>query len=544
MSALDRLTAMDAVARLAARDATLFSDDEDVRASVAGRLGWVGLAERARDSADALAEAAAAVREAGIADVALLGMGGSSLAPLVIAGIIGPAEGAPALDVLDTTSPFSVVRSMERLSPSGTLVMVSSKSGSTIEPLSLYGLFRAWSDAALGEDAGARYAAVTDPGSPLEKLAVDHGFAAVFHAPPDVGGRYSALTPFGIVPAALIGVDVARLADGAAAMEAACRLAPPDNPGLALAAFIGDALEDGRDKLTLLTTPRLAPFGLWVEQLIAESTGKHGVGVVPVLEDGGVDPGSYGADRMVVTMRLAGEPDLGVAGALPDGVPLHEIEMPDEYALGAEFVRWETATALVGLLLGIDPFDQPDVESAKRVTTAIIAGDRRPPEPGLHLGDTQITTDLPTRPASDISSLTSALEALLDGVTPGDYLALLAYLPEDRELVGPLREALDTLSSARGIPCCFELGPRYLHSTGQLHKGGRPSGHFLMVTSRAEFGPAVPGKGFTLARLHRAQADGDYVTLAERGLPVVRVDLPEPAHGPVMLLAETLRGLA
>ncbi len=542
MDSMKRLLQADAIGRLWARDGSLFSSDPELAAEAGRWMGWVGLADAAAQEAPALAEAAEAVRAAGITDIVLLGMGGSSLAPLVLSRILGAESGHLRLHVMDTTSPWTVVRLMERLTPRTTLIVVSSKSGGTIEPLSLYAIFRAWAEDGLGTDAGNHFIAVTDPGSGLERLASLEGFAAVFHGIASVGGRYSALSAFGMVPAALTGIDVGRVAEGAARMEAACRAADSRNPALQLASWMTDALESGRDKLTLVASESLASFGLWVEQLVAESTGKGGKGIVPVLHPPNGDPAMLGEDRAVVVMRSKDDELSLFALALPTGTPILEIVLDDPHDLGAEFVRWELAVALTGHLMGIDPFDQPNVAEAKDATSAILAGTLAVPEPQLHLAGIAMTMDIPTGATSELDSLASAMHALLDGAGTGSYLAVLAYLPEDQELMVPLAEALSVVSEVRRLACCLELGPRYLHSTGQLHKAGPPTGRFLIITSRDEATVSVPGKGYTLNQLIRAQAEGDFVTLARHGLPVVRVDLPQPAHGPVRLIAETLRG--
>ncbi len=545
MNALDRLRDDSAVARLWARDGSLFSSDPAVAADAGGWLGWVGLADRASRWAEALSDASAAVVSLGITDVVLLGMGGSSLAPLVLSSVIGSGPGYPSLHVLDTTSPYTVLRTLERLTPRTTLVVVSSKSGGTIEPNSLYAVLCEWAETELGTGAGSHFVAITDPGSSLEALADEQGFAAVFHGEPDVGGRFSALTAFGLVPASLIGIDIARLARSAMDIESAVREPGSDNPAAKLAAWMVDALEAGRDKLTFVASKDLAPFGLWVEQLVAESTGKDGTGLVPVLDDAPGDGEAYGEDRMVLIMRGPGDETLAsLAGRLPAGTPVFEVVVDDPHDVAGEFVRWEHAVALAGHLMGIHPFDQPAVGGAKEATTAILAGTLAAPEPTLHVGGIRVTCVVPGREASEFSSLASALDGLLDGAGPGDYLALLAYLPEERSLLGPLAGGLAAVSAARRLACCLEIGPRYLHSTGQLHKAGPAVGRFLMVTTRNEPVIHVPGRAFTLEELIRAQAEGDFVTLAERGLRIVRVDLPEPAHAPVMLLAETLRGAA
>jgi glucose-6-phosphate isomerase len=544
MGSLHELIESKAVKRLSAKDGSLFSSDPAVAASTVDAMGWIGLAESAASAAPALAEAYRAAEARGITDVVLLGMGGSSLAPLVLARVLGRVDG-PKLHVLDTTSPWTVLRTIERLWPAGTMVVVSSKSGSTIEPLSLYAVMREWAEGVLGDAAHEHFIAITDPGSELEKLARVSGFSAVFPGRPDVGGRFSAVSAFGIVPAALIGVDVGRLAATAVAMDISCRMPREHNHAAMLAAWMADGLAEGRDKLTFVASKELASFGLWVEQLLAESTGKDGHGVIPVLEASPGDPRAWAEDRMVLVMRSEGDPELAsVATRAPKGTHVLTIDVADPYDIGGEFVRWEYATALLGHLMGVNPFDQPNVAEAKSATSQIMAGTLAVPEPTLRLGDIEITTSFKMPSHADKASLASALDALLEGAGPGDYFAVLAYLPEDNEVVEPLSEAVASISWGRRMACMLEMGPRYLHSTGQLHKAGPPKGRFLIVTARDEAAVTVPGKGFTLSELIRAQAAGDFVTLAGRGLPVVRVDLPEPAHGPVRMLAETLRGAA
>jgi hypothetical protein len=540
MEGLRRLRMENAVTRLWERDATLFSGDPEVQAVDAERFGWLGLSARAAADAVALAPLAGELVAAGITDIVLLGMGGSSLAPLVMSRILGPLTGTGIrLHVLDTTSPTGVAMVQDRLVPGNTLVIVASKSGTTIEPLSLYSLFRTWMDATHGDEAGAHFIAITDPGSPLERLAGEHGFSAVFHAPADVGGRYSALTAFGTVPAALIGIDVADLALRAAVMEAACRNEVDDNPGALLAAFIGNGHAEGRDKLTVVCSDRIAPFGLWVEQLIAESSGKNGLGALPVLDSPDSDPGLYGDDRLVVTLSVEGDDSLDAyrAGVRPD-TPHVDLVLADEHDIAGEFVRWEVATALACFLIGVEPFDQPNVAVAKKATDDILAGRIAAPAKTCDDGDIEVTILTPNVPAA--CSAIDAVQALVGGSTPGDYLAILAYLPDEHDLIEPLRDAVVKVSAARRIAVTLEIGPRYLHSTGQLHKGGPATGRFLIITTRDETGPSIAGKRFTLAQLHRAQAEGDLATLVSLGRPVVRLDIPAPWFTHVAGIARAL----
>lgn len=541
MDARSRLTSMNAIPRLAARDAALFVDP----AVASDRLGWVGLPARAASDAAALSELAERIRDGSTTDIVLLGMGGSSLAPLVLSRIIGSAPGSPTLHVLDTTSSVQVAGVLDALWPASTLVIVSSKSGSTIEPLSLAAVFRAWMDPLLGEHAGSHFIAITDPGSPLEAYAAAHGFAAVFHAPADVGGRYAALTPFSTIPAAMIGIDVAMLASRARACERACGLDTPDNPGARLAAWMADAAAGGRDKLTLVFSKAYEPLALWIEQLVAESTGKDGRGLLPVIEAAPGDPAAHGDDRLVFVLREESDDDLAaLLSYLPADTPSFDVVVSDPYDVAAEFVRWEWAVALFSVLSGIEPFDQPNVAEAKASTQGILDGSLFAPAPDLHQGGIEITTDVPTRPAAETASLASSIDSLLEGAVPGEYLAVLAFLPEDERLLGPLREACAAVAQRHRMAVTLELGPRYLHSTGQYHKGGPETGRFLIVTARDQVGPSVPGRPFTLAGLNRAQAAGDFLTLVGHGRPVVRVDLPASDPAPVRLLAETLRGAA
>jgi glucose-6-phosphate isomerase len=519
MDARARLTDMNAIKRLAARDATLFVDP----ATATSRLGWVWLAAEAVARADDYEALAAEATTSGITDVVLLGMGGSSLAPLVLARAIGRGEGCPRLHVLDTTAPSDVRSLLDELAPASTLVIVASKSGATIEPLTLLCIFRAWMTASLGDAASSHFIAITDPESPLSSLAEDAGFAHVVLAPPEVGGRYAALTPFGMVPAALIGVDVAFLAATAAAFEEACSRDGQDNPAAALAAWLTDSYDAGRDKLDIACSPGLESFGLWVEQLVAESTGKGGRGLFPVLEPAPGAPASHGADRMTFVLRSSDDEDLaGLAARLPAGEPVFEVVIDDPYAIGAEFVHWEWAVALFSSLSGIDPFDQPDVERSKVAARAILRKEAvQPPHPSR-----SGSPDLAASPGIPTGGLDDAVSALVAGVPVGGYLGVLAYLPEHDDALAPLQEACAAVSLARRIPVTLELGPRYLHSTGQYHKGGPAHGSFLVLAVSDEIDVAVPGESYGLAELHAAQPAGDVTALLGSDRRVLSIVLP------------------
>lgn len=527
MTSTERLTQLDAVVRLRARDTTLYSDDPAVRAAVANRLGWTDLAEQARAMRDELVRIAEQGAEEGVSDIVLLGMGGSSLASMVLASVW--TEPRAKLYTLDTVSPITVKRVLKTVDPAKTLVLVSSKSGGTIEPNALYAVFRHRFDMNLGEGAGDRFIAITDPGSSLEKLARESGFRAVVAAPPTVGGRFSALTAFGLLPAALMGVDLDEFIARGRAMEDECGEPVDRNPAAELAAFIADSHAAGRDKLTIVASPTFSKFGLWVEQLIAESTGKQGTGVVPVVELAHGAPASYGPDRAVVVVRENGDRRLAEwAQANRAILPVHELLVDDAYGLAAEFVRWEYATAFLGVLLGVNPFDEPNVAEAKQATSAVLEEGAETAEPQVAIDDTFVTFAGAVEPPSHRDeALATAIGHALVTREVGDYIAILAYLPDDDELLRPLHDAVPTLADATGAAVCLELGPRYLHSTGQLHKGGPDAGVFVLVTNRDDTDVEVPGKPWGLLALHRAQAEGDLATLIAHNRRVIRIDLPD-----------------
>ncbi len=528
MDSMQRLSDLDAIRRLAAHDGSLYTSDIDVKQKIAHRMGWTDLAEKAPQRIPLIRTLAKTLTEEGAKDIVLLGMGGSSLAAHVMSEIIGSAPGMPGLRVFDTTNPLVIDNALRTLDRSTTYFLVSSKSGSTIEPMSLYAIFRSWMEEEFPRPrAGKHFIAITDPGSALEKLRERDVMRLTLNTPPSVGGRFSALTLFGLTPAALIGIDVAEMCVRALEMERRCHADTPDNPGAVLASFIGDSHAKGMDKLTLVTSQGLGPFGLWVEQLVAESTGKEGTGVVPVLEYDPTTPPGYGTDRAIVVMRFRHDDGLRRwAGTVSEKHPVIELEIDDSLDIGAEFVRWEHAIALLGLLLEINPFDEPNVAEAKSATNDMLAGTLNPPTAVADLNGMWATFagDLSDTPAPE--DLTAAASMILDSLRPGDYLATLAYLPDHGGLMNHLRAALKRVSSATEVATCLETGPRYLHSTGQLHKGGPRTGVFLMITARERVDVEIPGQDLTLSRLFRAQAEGDFLTLAAHGLRVARLDLP------------------
>lgn len=545
MDSMQRLVRADVASRLARRDPVLFTDanDTEVRQAVIARLGWIGLASQAREERGRYEDLAQRLIAEGARDVVLLGMGGSSLAALVFSEVFGAAPGYPALHVLDTTSPVTTDALTRRLDPVTTFFLVSSKSGTTIEPLSLYAIFRHWLAENLGSDAeGGHFVAITDPGTPLELLARTDGFRACLPAPPDVGGRFSALTAFGLVPAALLGIDLDEMLARADRMDGACQGPPESNPAAMLASWIANAASEGRDKLTLAASKQYSAFPLWIEQLVAESTGKLGLGIVPVVEGSLSSPSVFDDDRAVVVIGSEQDAMLfeWADQVRSEGHPVFTIDVESALDVGAEFVRWEYATAMLGHLLGINPFDEPDVGTAKAATLKVLeegAVETR----SLDVGDTRfIYGGAIEAPAEAPFNLPGGLRPAFQALGNGDYLALLTYLPYEEARLDALRSAAVRVGQATRRAVCLELGPRYLHSTGQLHKGGPDEGVFVIVTARDSVDTPVPGRTFTLARLHRAQAEGDFLALAQSRRRVIRVDLPDSMADSVGALARAL----
>ena len=518
--------------RLAEKDPTLWLPNP--RPEAEDRLGWLDLPKAMLPRVPELTDFADEVRGSGIRQVILLGMGGSSLAPEVFQQAFGTREGYPDLAVLDSTHPMAVRAVEARIDLRETLFVVSSKSGTTTETRSLFLYF--WNlVSSMSPSPGRSFVAITDPGSALEITAKELGFRRVFVAPPDVGGRYSALSVFGLVPAALIGVDIRRLLDLAIAMAHAC--APSEsgipNPGLRLGATLGELALGGRDKATFLSTPEISSFLPWVEQLIAESTGKDGVGIVPVT---GEDPGSqatYGDDRLFFVLRIADGAESAILreraeGLVAAGHPIFDIVLSDPYDLGAEFFRWEVAVAAAGSVLAIQPFDQPDVQMAKDLARDAMSADAQPDPDGSMAGH---------RPPAivsvhDTGALDSALSTLLTTISPGDYLGIQAYLAPSPEVTEALHRARTLAGDQFGISTTVGYGPRYLHSTGQLHKGGAANGLFLQITDQPDQDVDVPETSYSFRKLIQAQADGDATALANKGRRILRILVGrEPLRG-------------
>ncbi len=529
---LGQWTAEGRVARLWNKDASLWTSSGEER-----WLGWLDIVEVQRAELGARVALAHAIREEGITDVLLLGMGGSSLGPEVLSRVIGAGDGAPRLHVLDSTDPAQVLRFDAAVDLARTLVLVASKSGSTLEPNVFLAYFFDRLTQVVGPaQAGRHVVAITDPGSQMQKVAERDGFRAVAYGEPTVGGRFSVLSAFGTVPAALIGIDVARLLDEASQMADECRR--PDaatNPGVALGVVIGEAARAGRDKLTIIASPGLAPLGAWLEQLVAESTGKNGVAVIPVDREPVGQAEGYGADRLFVYLRLASDVDTDQDALVEQlgkvGQPVVQIDVRDTYALGQEFIRWEIATAVAGAVLGINPFDQPDVEASKIKTRALTDAYEQdgalPPELPVVLDTTLaiFADEANVRALGAVATPAEAIRAHLGRVGPGDYVALLAYIDMTDTHVEALQDMRGVIGGGGQTATCLGFGPRFLHSTGQAYKGGPATGVFLQITCDDAQDVPVPGRAFTFGVVKAAQARGDLGVLEERGRRALRVHL-------------------
>jgi transaldolase/glucose-6-phosphate isomerase len=549
-AALREWTEGSKVRRLWARDASLWTGGDE-----ASWLGWLGIVDEQPARVDELRRIAGDVRRDGFTHVLLLGMGGSSLCPEVLARTFGPRPGWPELAVLDSTDPSQVRAFEARVDLGRTLFVVSSKSGTTLEPNIFKQYFLARAREALGADkAGDRFIAITDPGSKLEQAARADRFRQVFFGRPSIGGRYSALSDFGLVPAALMGLDVERLLGHARAMARACAAPGPaeENPGAVLGVLLGVLAARGRDKVTLLASPGLRDLGAWLEQLLAESTGKAGTGLIPVDREPPGAPRVYGRDRLFVHLRLQSAPDASqdqaVARLENDGHPVVRLAVPDLHHLGAEFFRWEFATAVAGAELGINPFDQPDVEASKvatrRLTDEFERTGRLPAErPIAEGGGIRLFAD--ARNAGELAGAgrtpAGLLQAHLGRLRPGDYLALLAYVEMTAGHEASLQAIRTRIRDRYRVATCLGFGPRFLHSTGQAYKGGPNTGVFLQITCDDAADLAVPGQRYTFGIVKAAQARGDFEVLAERGRRALRVHLgPDVGAG----LAELERALA
>ncbi len=488
------------------------------------RLGWLHLHETMRPRVDEFRSVADGFRKAGVEQVVLLGMGGSSLAPELFASVFNQGRDGIGLTVLDSTHPESVRAVMEDMVTRPTAFIVSSKSGTTQESNAFFHRF--W--AQIGPSARHRFVAITDPGTPLAKLAVERRFAALVEAPPDVGGRFSALSPFGLVPAAILGLDLDRMLDEAAAMAVACSNPDSGNPALTLGATMGALANAGVDKLTIHTSHTLRALPAWLEQLIAESLGKDGKGVVPVAEEPWGPPDLYGSDRWFAQLSMAGDHlDLGEARQLHSRHPTALIDLTEPYGLVQELLRWELAVSLAGAVIGVHPFNQPDVEIAK-----VLARQAMEAAQAERIDEFRV---------SEPYAMRRALRVWLNSIQPGSYAGIQAYLHRDEHTdryFGALRRLI---MDHRKVATTVGFGPRFLHSTGQLHKGG-PNASFMQIVDETVEDIPIPDSDGTFGRLIAAQAAGDYRALQKMNRNLVRINVGrEPLDG-LGQLVEALQG--
>ena len=527
----------DKVRRLWQHDASLWTGADE-----ANWLGWLDITADQIAHGDKLRAAVADVKKENFTDILLLGMGGSSLCPDVLAVTFGKISGFPQLHVLDSTDPAQVRASENQVNLAKTLFIVSSKSGTTLEPNIFKQYFFERVKQTIGaEKAGSRFIAITDPGSKMQQVAEADRFRHIFPGLPSIGGRYSALSNFGVVPAALMGLDMGRFLGRTQEMVEACGSGVPveQNTGVLLGIILGTAARNGRDKVTIIASPGVSALGAWLEQLMAESTGKQGKGIVPVDREDVGPPEVYGNDRVFAYVRLESAPDKAqdakVAALEQAGHPVVRVPLGDIYDLGQEFFRWEIATAVAGAVIGINAFNQPDVEASKiatrNLTTEYEKTGSLPPEtPVLEDGGIKLFTDAVNaaalaKAAGSDKSLAGYLRAHLKRIGAGDYFALLAYIQMNLEHETLLQKLRQALRDRKRVATCLEFGPRFLHSTGQAYKGGPNSGVFLQVTCDDAADLPVPEQKYTFGVVKAAQARGDFQVLAERGRRALRVHL-------------------
>ena len=522
------------VARFWKKDSTLWTQDGEEK-----WLGWIDIVERQQRDLAAFAELAAEVRSAGFKSALLLGMGGSSLCPEVLAETFGPQSGFPALYIVDSTDPAQVKAVRDKISLAEAVVIVASKSGSTLEPNILKQYFFAEVEKAVGKgNAGDRFIAITDPGSKMEQVAKVDGFRHIFYGDPEIGGRYSALSNFGVIAATVAGLDTPRLLAEAEKGVVQAKQPPAENPAVELGLILGTAANSGRDKITIFASPEIHDLGAWLEQLIAESTGKVGKGITPVDREAIAAPAAYGNDRIFAYVRLTGTSDASldakVAALEAAGHPVVHFEVADRYEVFGQFFTWEVATAVAGSVMGINPFNQPDVESAKVETRALTTKyeetgklpERRPvlTDGGIQLYATDAYA-AKLKAAAPSATLAGYLKAHLNQMQAGDYFATLAFLPMFPQHEAAIQAFRHKVRDAKRVATCLGFGPRFLHSTGQDYKGGPNTGVFLQITADHAADLAIPGQRYSFGVVIAAQAAGDLAVLESRGRRALRVHL-------------------
>jgi transaldolase/glucose-6-phosphate isomerase len=525
------------VKRLWARDASLWTNKDE-----GNWLGWLGIVdEQIAHNAD-FRKIADEIHNAGFTHLVLLGMGGSSLCVEVFGKTFGKKEGYPLVHILDSTDPAQIRTLESKIDIAKTIFIVASKSGTTLEPNIFEQYFYEKAKQSVGAaEAGKRFIATTDPGSQMQKVAEGHGFRHIFYGVPSIGGRYSALSNFGMIPAAIQGVDVPKFLDRAEEMVHACASAVPadENPGAILGAILGTLQKSGRDKVTLFASPGISDLGAWLEQLLAESTGKEGKGLIPVDRESIGAPDVYGKDRVFVYMRLEdgadAKQDAGIATLEKAGQPVVRIQVANNYELGQEFFRWEIATAVAGSIIGINAFNQPDVEASKietrKLTDEYEKSGSLPQETpffeekGVKLYSDDKNAAALKQAAGKDATLTSYLRAHMNRLRAGDYFAVLGYIERNEPNRTELQSIREAVRDKKHVATCLGFGPRFLHSTGQAYKGGPNSGVFLQITCDDAADLPVPGKKYTFGIVKAAQARGDFNVLTERGRRALRVHL-------------------
>jgi transaldolase/glucose-6-phosphate isomerase len=552
-TAVDDWRASGKVRRLWQRDASLWTGTDE-----ANWLGWLGITEEQITQAGSLQKFAEDVKVSGFQYVLLLGMGGSSLCPEVLTKTFGKIDGFPELHVLDSTDPAQIRSVESKIDLRKTLFIVSSKSGSTLEPNIFKQYFFERAKQAVGEDkAGSHFVAITDPGSKMQHVAEGDRFRQIFYGLPSIGGRYSALSNFGMVPAAAMGIDTRKFLDRTEEMVEACASCVPveQNPGVVLGIILGTAARSGRDKVTIITSPKIYDLGAWLEQLLAESTGKQGKGLIPVDREELGSPEVYGSDRVFAYVRLESAPDAQqdakVAALEKAGHPVVRISLADIYDLGQEFFRWEIATAVAGSILGINAFNQPDVEASKVATRNLTAayektGSLPAEKPILEDKGIKLFTDEKNaaelaKIAGNDKSLAGYLRAYLNRMREHDYFGLLAYVEMNDATERPLQEIRHAVRDKRRVATCLGFGPRFLHSTGQAYKGGPNSGVFLQLTCDDANDLPVPGQKYTFGVVKAAQARGDFQVLVERNRRALRVHLGSDRKAGLAILQAAIK---
>ena len=536
------------VARLWQKDASLWTGTDE-----SNWLGWLTITEEQIAHIEALKQIAADIKKAKFKHALLLGMGGSSLCPEVMRMTFGKIKGHPELHVLDSTDPAQIKAIEAKVDLKSTICIVSSKSGSTLEPNIYKQYFFERVKAKVGEkEVGNRFIAITDPGSKMQQVAEADKFRKIFFGVPSIGGRYSAISNFGMVPAAIMGVNVEKFLKNTEEMVKACGAssAADSNPGVLLGTILGTAANHGRDKLTIITSPGIFDLGAWLEQLIAESTGKIGKGIIPVDRERLGKPAVYGNDRVFAYLRLSSKPnkaqDAAVAALEKAGHPVVRIAVPNIYNLGQEFFRWEIATAVAGSIIGIDAFNQPDVEASKietkKLTSQYEATGSLPPEvPFFEASGIKLFADEKNAVAVHGPNLVDVLKAHLARAGAGDYFAVLGYVTMNPAHEKALQAIRHAVRDKKKVASVLGFGPRFLHSTGQAYKGGPNSGVFLQITCDDAKDLPVPGQKYTFGIVKAAQARGDFAVLAERGRRALRVHLGKNVKAGLATLAKAVQ---